>query len=678
MELILTNTFDRSLTKLTGEERKVVNQAVMQFRETPDAPGLRWHPLKMRESRFFSISPNMDLRVIVLADGARRSMMYVDHHDAAYKWANGRTAEVHERTGSIQIVEFEEVVREQIVYVQREVELPPLFIEETDDYLLSLGVPPVYLPYVKQASDEDQLLAVCARLPDEAAEALMTLATGDRPEPTPVAAGTDPYETPDAKRRFWVAASDEELQRALDAPWAQWTTFLHPSQRDAVERNFNGPARISGSAGTGKSVVAMHRTANLAKASSGGRLFLTTFNKALAYKLSEGMDMLLGADSDARGRVTVTNLHAYAVQVLSEAGTRVDVVKDDAIKGWIAEARGDLDASWTDGFLFSEWEAVIDYWGLRSFADYRAVARSGRGKPLNPRERKTIWPIFESILSQMAEAGQMTWGDVSERAADVLTEQGLFPFRHVIVDEAQDLGPRELGFVQRLAPDGPRSLFFVGDIGQRIYRWPFAWSQIGLDIRGRARRLTVNYRTSQQIRRFADRLLPDMLDSPDGSEDRNTVSLLIGPDPEVIGCADVAAEQEALQTWLTTLRARGVLGSEIAVLARTRAVHQRTTDKVFAAMGIEAAKLTDSDISGDRVSAGTFHTAKGLEFRAVAVLGCEEGRVPLESAIARENGDEAKVIARERERHLLYVACTRARESLLITYVGAPSLIIDG
>lgn len=675
-DLRLAASFEKSLARLSGEEQKVVNLAVTQFFRTPEAPGLRLHPLNMRERRFHSISPNMDLRVIVLIDGARSSLMYVDHHDKAYAWATGRTAEVNKLTGSLQIVEFEEVVREHIVYVQREVTMPPLFVAETDGYLLSLGVPPVYLPYVKQVSTEDQLLDLCGRLPEEAAETLLVLASGDRPDPVPTTPDADPYETPDAKRRFWVASSEEELQRALDAPWAQWTTFLHPSQRDAVERNWGGPARISGSAGTGKSVVAMHRAADLAKLSSGGRVFLTTYNRALAYKLSEGMDLMLGAATEARGRVTVANLHAYAVEVLRDTGMRVAVVKDDDIKRWIVDARGDLDTGWTDGFLFSEWEAVVDYWGLRSFADYRAIARTGRGKSLNPRERKTLWPVFEAIHARLADTGQMTWGDVSESAADTLTAQGLYPFRHVIVDEAQDLGPRELGFVKRLAPEGPRSLFFVGDIGQRIYRWPFAWSQVGLDIRGRARRLTVNYRTSQQIRRFADRLMPDMMGGPDGAEDRRTVSLLTGPDPEIIACRDEEGEREALRKWLSSLRSRGIGGTEIAVLARTKSVHHRTTDVVLASLGIKAAQLTDTDIADDRVFVGTFHSAKGLEFRAVAVVGCEENRVPLKSAIDRENGEEAKVIARERELHLLYVACTRSRESLLVTYIGAPSSML--
>lgn len=674
MDILLTKTFDDSLDRLTSAEQKIVNQSIMQFRKTPDAPGLRWHPLNMREARFHSISPNMDLRVIVLADGNRRAMMHVDHHDKAYQWAKGRGAQRNVRTGSMQIVEFEEVVREEIVYVPREVAMPPLFIEESEDYLLGLGVPPVYLPYVMQVGDDDQLLDLCQRLPEEAVEALLALAEGERPDPAPTPApDADPYQTPDAKRRFWIAADDADLQRALDAPWAQWTTFLHPSQRDAVQRNWGGTARVSGSAGTGKSVVAMHRAAGLARISEGGRLFLTTFSTALSNKLADGMDLLLGTAGEARERVEVMHLHGYARSVLEAAGEPVDIVDVDTVKAWIAEARAELEGDWPEAFLLSEWRAVVDYWGLRSFRAYRSVQRTGRGKALSPRDRKMIWPVFEAILGRLEDSGRMTWGDLCERAGAILTERGTCPFRHVVVDEAQDLGPRELAFVRQLAPEGPRSLFFVGDTGQRIYRWPFAWSAVGLDIRGRSRRLTVNYRTSQQIRRFADRMLPDTIDSPDGAEDRATVSLLSGPEPEIVACADAAAETAALSHWIAEQMRRGTGASEIAVLARTGALHRRSTDAALAGHGLSAAALTDRDAPGNAVCVGTFHSAKGLEFRAVAVIGCEDGIVPSDTALEAENGKDARAIAREREEHLLYVACTRARESMLVTHVGPRS-----
>lgn len=676
MELILANTFHKSAAKLTGDEQKAVDLAVMGFTRDRNAPGLNFEALNMREKRFHSIRANRDIRVILLIDGARSTAMYVDHHDRAYDWAKRRKGEVNARTGSMQIVEFEEVVREDIRYVPREVAMPPLFIEEEDDYLLSLGVPPVYLPFVKQVSDEDQLLELAVRLPEEAAEALFALKDGARPDPAPKpAAETDPYATPDAQRRFWIASDEEELQRALDAPWAQWSVFLHPSQRDAVQRNWGGPVRIGGTAGTGKSVVAMHRAARLARESSGGRLLLTTFSEPLARSLGEGMDLLLGADSPARGRVEVAPLHVYAHEVLAGAGEETALADDETVRAWIATSREAHGVEREADFLFSEWKAVVDYWGLKSFRAYRGISRRGRGAPLSPRARQLIWPVFDDVLAHLRDGTFATHGDLSEGAADILTERGTYPFRHVVVDEAQDFGPRELAFVRRLAPEGPHSLFFVGDIGQRVQRWPFAWSEAGIDIRGRGRRLTVNYRTSQQISRFAGRLLPERIDTPEGAEDRRTVSLLTGPDPEIVACADVEEERAALERWLRQLIGRGTGTQEIAILARDPALHERTTVPVLNRLSLSSVSLDDTAWE-NAIFTGGFGAAKGLEFRAVAVIGCEAGIVPSRAALDAEDGDEARAIAEAREVQRLYVAATRAREHLLITHVGPRSPLL--
>lgn len=672
---ILTQTYHKSFGKLTPPEQRAADLTAMQFSRDPKLPGLNYEKLNLREKRFRSIRVNRDIRIIVFVEDERRVLMYVDHHDDAYNWAKGRHLERNLITGSTQIVEFEEVVREIIVEieVERRVEMPALFGGEDEGYLLSLGIPPVYIRSVKQVSTDEQLETICERLPEEASEALYKLHLGERPNPLPIAApDADPYQTPDARRRFWVAASEEELQRALESPWASWAVFLHPSQRDAVTRDWSGPARIIGAAGTGKSVVAIHRIAELARRSQAGKLLLTTFSEALSYRLSEGMDVMLGKSGPLRERVTAEHLHGYARTVLERAGERVALLDDDLVRDWIAELRSDLDPAWDTAFMYSEWKSVVDYWGLRSFASYRAVRRTGRGKALSHRDRETLWAVFEAILTRMADEGLMSEGDLCERAADYLTGQGLFPFRYVAVDEAQDFGPRELRFVRALAPEGPHSLFFVADAGQRIARWPFAWSDVGIDVRGRGRRLTVNYRTTQQIRRFADRILPDRIETPDGVEERVTVSLLTGPEPEIVPCEDVAAERVALTRWIGHPRDQGMAPGEIALLARTQAVLERSARPVLRALGLDEATLTEA-AGPQAVSVGDFEGAKGLEFRAVAALGCEEGCVPLPAALDAEHGEEARTIARERERHMLYVACTRARESMLITHIGPSS-----
>jgi hypothetical protein len=679
-DLALTPSFQKSLARLTRQEQNLVNQTVMQFWMNPDAAGHRLHPLDMRDRRFHSISPNMDLRIILFRDGDRQVLMYVDHHDPAYRWAERRTVTTHPVTGSAQIVEFDEVVRAEAPPPSRPEQrdaASPLFAAENEDYLLSLGVPPVYLDTVRAIYSDDDLLEVLDRLPEEAQEALIALATGEHPVARPMVQGPapDPFGHPDAQRRFWIAAYEAALAEALERPWEEWLVFLHPAQRDAVERNFNGPARVSGSAGTGKSVVAMHRAAYLARLSTGGRLLLTTFSKSLASRLSDGMDKLLGAASEARRRVEVLHLHAYAKSQLERRGCHLAIADAEEIEQCLTAARGDLDARFTDAFLLAEWDAVIDYWGIKSWEAYRDAVRFGRGSPLSPRQRRQLWDVFARVQDSLDRAGRATWGEACDRLRQMIDEEGGRPFRHVIVDEAQDLGPRELRLVASLAAPGPRSLFFAGDIGQRIYRWPFSWLAAGVDVRGRAQRLRVNYRTSAEIRRFSDAVLPSELAEVDGEQEtRRTISVLRGPEPELVGGDSVEDEIAALVRWLRDLQIRGIEPGQIAIFGPTRRLVRERTERALARADLTGRWLApDSDLANDAVAIGTMHAAKGLEFRAVALVGCDAEHLPLSEALARTHDDDARPLVEERERHLLYVGCTRARESLLITHSGQMS-----
>ena len=261
----------------------------------------------------------MNLRVIVLRDKGRILFCYVSHHDDAYNWAKRRRVEVHPVTGAAQLVELEEVIREQVTYVQHEAVKSPIFISEEDNYLLSLGVPEAWLERIKQI-DADGLLEILDRLPEEAAEALFRLANGERPEQgtqQKIAKDTDPFTHPDAQRRFWVTSDEQALKQALNYPWDQWTIFLHPSQRDAVERNFGGPVRISGSAGTGKTVVALHRAVFLARKFESARVLLTTYSRPLVASLEEGLDKLVGMTGNLRQRIRVEHLHKLAHEIAS-------------------------------------------------------------------------------------------------------------------------------------------------------------------------------------------------------------------------------------------------------------------------------------------------------------------------------------------------------------------------
>lgn len=675
--LELANTFHRSLDRLTNAEQMATKNVVFDYMADPSRPGLSLHRVdRARDKGFWTIRVNRDLRIVVYKQNQKSVFCYVAHHDDAYSWAERRRFEVHPITGAAQIVELVEVVREEVRTIAREAARPGVLANEDQDYLLSLGVPATYLQLVQQV-DEDGLLELLPRLPEEAQEALMAIATGERPEPRPVMpanVGVDPFTHPDAQRRFWVASDEQMVAQALGKPWAEWLVFLHPSQRAAVEKNVNGPARLSGSAGTGKSVVAMHRAAHLARETESGRILLTTFSKVLSARLSEGMDTLLGSSSEARQRVEVVHLHAYAHSHASRL-TPLAIADDRTIDDFIEQARHDLDSAITNDFLRAEWDAVIDYWGIRSFDEYKVIARTGRGTAISVGLRRRLWDVFERLQRQLAAKKLYTFGDICDRLRQRIEEDGTRPFTHVVVDEAQDLGPRELRLVAALAPAGSRSLTFAGDVGQRIFRWPFSWLSAGIDVRGRSHRLKVNYRTTTEIRQFSDHLLPARLTEVDGeAEERGVVSLLSGPKPDLKGSANLAGEVQVLTEWLSGLRERGVTPGEIAIFARTRRALQERADPALKRADMSSTWLVpDKTHEGGKVVLGTLHSAKGLEFRAVAIVACDDSQVPLQAALDLAKEPDEKRLTQDRELSLLYVGCTRARDQLLITWSGNSS-----
>lgn len=290
MECRIADTFTDSLARLTGEEQRAVKTTAFDLQLDPANPGMSFHRVeRAKDKHFWSVRVSRDLRIIVhrLADSLM--LCYVDHHDPAYAWAERRKLETHPRTGAAQLVEIRETVQEILVPTYVEVATPAparplLFAHLSDDELLSYGVPAEWLADVRLAT-EDTILRLADHLPSEAAEALLELATGGKPRVAVARLVASPFEHPDAQRRFRIVSDVEELARALDYPWEKWTVFLHPGQRELVERRYAGPARVSGSAGTGKTVVALHRAAFLARTHPEARVLLTTFSDPLANAL---------------------------------------------------------------------------------------------------------------------------------------------------------------------------------------------------------------------------------------------------------------------------------------------------------------------------------------------------------------------------------------------------------
>ena len=662
MAFRIADTFSDSLVKLTGQEQKAVKTAAFDLQLNPDHPGLSMHRVdRARDKFFWTARVNRDIRLVVHKKDGDTLLAWVGHHDDAYRWAETRRIDTHPKTGAAQIVEIRETVEEIIVpkYVEEEVQLPRIFAEEPDDVLLSWGVPEDWLETVRELTEET-VLDVAARLPMEAGEALVQAATGTRPKALEFA--SDPFAHPDASRRFKVLETETELAAALDAPWEKWTTFLHPAQREFVERDFSGPARVVGSAGTGKTIVALHRAVRLAKEKSTARVLLTTFNQRLVANLQSKIDLL--GDAATRGRISVSTLYDVGLEEAKRNGISFDLVGDAELHAIIGQCLDKTQSSLSKEFVSEEWALIIDAWGILDFETYLNLPRLGRRVRLAASKREEAWGVFECIRSKLEAAEKMTKPQLMHTLSRAIPRGADKPFDHVIVDEAQDLSVDELTLLAALGGTSPNGLFFAGDIGQRIFRPPFPWKATGVEIQGRSRTLRLNYRTTEQIRRSSDLLLPTSITEGDGNEERRdgVVSLFEGQAPDIQIFEGAEVEERAVTSWIANLINGGFAGKEIACLARSHHVLERCK-KVRLLVGE----------GGQEIECLDMHDAKGLEFRAVAILGCDDGVIPDEERLLLAKDEAALDEIMATERHLLYVAFSRARERVWLSSSGTPS-----
>ena len=498
MQFRISDPFTDILSRLTADEQKSVKITAFDLQQNPANPGMQLHRIeKSKDKHFWSARVGSDLRLIVHKTDSSFLLCYADHHDKAYQWAERRKLQTHPTTGAAQWVEIRDRVVEapapakaesRVRGIDKEASKPLLFAGMTDEQLLAYGVPAEWLADVKQAN-EDSLLTLAEHLPAEAAEALLELATGGKPPPVSMGKVTDPFSHPDAQRRFRVMHGVAELEQALNYPWEKWTIFLHPSQQQWVMRDYAGPARVSGSAGTGKTIVALHRAVTLAREHPDARVWLTTFSDTLAHALQNKINCLISHQPRLAERLEVADMNAMGLRLMDRltpkgqanlrlaAPAQVREAATAALAQVKAESEGALLARFNLNFVLGEWTDVVDAWQLQSWDDYRDVKRLGRKTRLNEAQRQALWHVFTGIQSRLTAAGVVTHAAMFTKLAHQLAALKDPPFDYVVVDEAQDVSISQLRMLAAMAgvaPDGPgsvrrNSLVFSGDLGERVF-----------------------------------------------------------------------------------------------------------------------------------------------------------------------------------------------------------------
>lgn len=676
MSVLIDQAFPSSVTRLVANEAKQVWRFLEKFLENAAHPSLSLERItKTKNQNLWSARISQELRAIVYKDGEDWIVLHAAHHDDAYRWANSKQIGRHSKTGVLQVVASPEVLNQQFAaFTWNAPTIPGILDGHQDDYLISLGVPENWLPTLRKIQTEAVLLDIIIELPEEVGERLLRLAAGELVTPPSGVSIDQPISQQTSERRFFVLDEQQDLLRMLEAPLATWIAFLHPSQQKLATGDFKGPLKVTGAAGTGKTVVALHRARHLAR--QGKRVLLTSYVKTLCENLERNLALL--CTSEELSRITVSTVHKQALKIATARGQQIKPIDAQVVKDLI-EAVHTPNCPLDPSLLMAEWEMVIQDQGIITESEYKLATRKGRGMPLSTKGREAVWPIFEHVKHTLKAQGAATWSSICHQAYELISTGVIeSPFEAVVVDELQDLRPQEIKLLAALAGEQSNALTLVGDGGQRIYGRGFSLKGLGINVQGRSQVLRINYRTTEQIRRFADRLLGATGDDLDGgSENRKgTISLLKGPTPTLHPVKTIAQQWKYVISEIKRIQKEGLQLCEIAIFSRTN----MSLEVIQAALNrgrIKNQLIQQAHTDREGVQIGTLHRAKGLEFKAVFVVNMSDEMLPLRSLLHNVQDQQLRTELLERERQLLYVGLTRARDEAILTWAGYPSQFLE-
>ena len=705
----LSSDFFKALNKLPEKGRAKATSFVSKFRDNPRSPGLNYERIEGgKDPMIRSLRVDQDIRCIVRApeEGDTYVLLWIDKHDDAYQWARRRTCHVNRVNGALQVVDVEaaevavsDASNSTNLQVKPE-EISSLFGHCDNDQLMLLGVPEALLPAVRAVCSDESLSRLIQWVPKDCVDGLILLAEGrqieavidelerKRPahiDPEDVAAALETYES---KAEFVVITDDDELEAMLAAPLEQWRVFLHPSQRRLIERNWSGPVRVLGGAGTGKTVVAMHRARWLAqqliKSESSGRVLFTTYTRNLSTDIRSSLSKICSPAE--LQRLEVNHLDGWVSTFLKGQGLPVRVFDQNARKAcWdLAMAIADPSLPLDRRFYEEEWKEVVLANGCRTQPEYLAARRVGRGTRLTRQNRAQIWPVFDAMRMELRQRGLWEPEEAKQAAAELIKESGLDArYAAVVVDEAQDLDVAGFSLLRTLVGQShANDLFIVGDPHQRIYGKPLVLSRCGIEIRGRSRKLRINYRTTEETRAWATAVLNGIdFDDLDGGLDPATDyrSLLHGDEPLIKAFEDTAEEQKFLTSTLHQIQQeQGGLAATCVVARTNGGVEKLNVAMKRAGFSTRIINKDESDDPSDpALRIATMHRVKGLEFDQVFIPNLDINQLPLRVELDQRPDQLSRELFENQERSLLHVAATRAKKRVVITYSGKPSIFIS-
>lgn len=687
----ISQDFFNSFVMLPKTKQNKVMEFLSKFRSNPTANGFNYEKIQnASDPNMRSVRIDDTYRAILIREEGTNVylLLWVDHHDEAYAWAVKKRCILNHTTGSIQVYEAQEVTPEPEASPDKEEK--PLFASVGDDVLKKLGVPDDLISYVCTLT-ESTFDAAKEKLPRDAYEALDYVRVGI--DPSEVIAelygDTDTKKTGDmasalqnpiTMMQFYIAEGEEDLKAMMNAPLEKWRVYLHSSQRRIVQKDYKGPARILGGAGTGKTVVAMHRAKELATHCPGNeKILFTTFTENLAADILENLRKI--CTPDIMKHIEVVHLDQWVNRYLRAHDYPYAIVYGDPIdEMWKkAETLTGEDFDLPEGFFQEEWEMVVQAQNIQTLAEYVKAPRPGRGVRLDRKTRIKVWKAFEEYRAMMDAEKICDSACAMNECAQLLSSgPEVRLYTSVIVDEGQDFGPSAFRLLRAIAgSEHSNDLFIVGDAHQRIYKNKVTLSRCGINVKGRSGKLRMNYRTTEEIRHRAMNVLSGLSfdDLDDGIDDgKGYISLSHGAEPTVTTFSTQDQEAANLIKAIQEQIEAGTDPREICVVARTNSLVDEYK-KYLVEAGIscfEVKRKQADDRSRMGVRLATMHRVKGLEFTIVFIVAANKNYVPLKSAVSKGDATERET-AMTSERCLLYVAMTRAKKMVMISSYGSLS-----
>ncbi len=696
MRLFLSDTFYDAVLELPKEIQKKVVAFQKKLREDPTSKGLHIEPIKGVKNETMRTARVDDKYRVVLGILGEDSyhLLYVGNHENAYDWSMRKRLVWNEHTQTTQLVSINDIEDTPTFKEEKtQNENSYLFEGIPKEKILNLGVPEDMLDKVMQIHSLEDLDALEEDLPTDAFENLFNLHDGGNIDDIiaeikegQAQGGEDKLLSNNNKRRFVELTDDDALQNIIDQDLDKWQIFLHPSQRKLVDADYKGTMKVSGGAGTGKTIAAIHRLKHLCEDANAKVLF-TTYTLAL----SENLRGLIKKMDINPSRYNLGNIDKVLLQIANEFKVKqgykvLDYLGDKgSLKLW-REILETQVTSFDEEFLYDEYIYVIVYFGNTDLKQYLLQQRIGRTKALSRKQRMEVWGLIEKYVALKNERKVVDRLELFNEVTKYLNENNIHPYTNVIADEFQDFSNPELKFLRALVAEGRNDLFLTGDPLQRIYSGrKINFSTAGINVRGfRSRRLKINYRTTEPIRRVAMSVVKGLsYDDMDGGVESTSgyVSLIHGgekPIYEMVG--NVNEEIEKIIGWINTCKESGINYTDICVTAPSKGLMKELSSRFhkdnIPYLVVEGANKTGSI---DGITLCTFHSLKGLEFKVIILMEVNERNLPSKVTdtypfIGMDEVDKKEFFSSKRS--LLYVAITRARQLVFMIGFGEPTGLI--